>query len=120
MNQEDIIKLQGIALETAQRLIDYDSYGKSNSKAISAMKRRYPGLTKDEYKKYLEDAIIVHNDAIKYVKTNDGAFYDSYAKKADGSGLHLLAGDFIKKHSSYNADDLIGTLGFVFYLYHLR
>jgi hypothetical protein len=34
--------LEEIALETAQRLIDYGSYGKREAKAIAAMRRRCP------------------------------------------------------------------------------
>lgn len=120
MKHSDKTKMQRIALETAQRLIDYDSYGKSESKAIYAMKRRFSGLSKADYKNFLDDAIAVHKDAIRYVKSNSDAFFKSYAEKPDGSGLHLIADDFINKYPSYQADDLVGTLAFVFYLYHLR
>ena len=119
MKQSDKIKIQQIALETAQRFIDYGSYGKNESKAIYAMKRRFPGLSKDEYKSYLDDAIVVHSDAIQYVNSNSEAFNKSYAEKSDESGFHLITGDFIKKYPSYQSDDLNDTLEFVFYLYHL-
>ena len=94
MKKSDKIKIQRIALETAQRLIDYDSYGKSESKAIYAMKRRFPGLSKDEYENYLSDAITVHNDAIEYVKSNSELFYKSYDDNSDGSGLHFKGANY--------------------------
>ena len=120
MKKSDKNKIQTIALETAQRLIDYDSYGGRESKAIAAMKRRFSGLSKDEYEKFLRDAIAVHKDAIKYVKSNNKVFYKCYNENPDGSKLHLVTGDFIKKYPSYEANDLVHTLAFVFYLYHLR
>lgn len=120
MKESDKFILQRIALETAQRLIDYDSYGKSEPKAIAAMKRRLPGLSANIYKEYLVEAISIHKEAISYVKANSGMFYQSYREKSDGSGLHMIAGDFLARHTSYKTEDLLGTLGMVFYLYHLR
>ena len=81
MTRSEKEKMQKIALETAQRLIDNDNYGKSKSKAISAMKRRFSGFGRDVYQRYLEDAMIVHHDAIKYVNSNRVLFYETFTEK---------------------------------------
>jgi hypothetical protein len=120
MTEEENIRLEKISLETAQRLIDYDSYGKSKSKAISAMKRRLSGFEKEVYTDYLERAISVHTDAIEYVKKNCEAFHRTYKENSDGSGIEQIARDFLNKHDGYQRSHLCGTLGFIFYIWHLR
>ncbi|CAA6678074.1 MULTISPECIES: hypothetical protein [unclassified Lentimonas] len=120
MTKEEKIRLEKISLETAQRLIDYNSYGKNKSKAISAMKRRISGFEKEVYADYLDRAISVHTDAIEFVKKHCEAFHQTYKENGDGSGVEQIATDFLSKHDEYQRSHLCGTLGFIFYIWHLR
>lgn len=120
MTSDPSHRLQEIGLETAQRLIDYDSYGKSESRAIAAMRRRHPGLDREQYAQVLADSIAVHKAAIEFVAANAQAFWNGYEQEAQRLNIEPIAAGFIESHPSFPPDLLVGTLQFVFYLYHLR
>ncbi len=120
MTRTEKKKMQEIALETAQRLIDYGYYSKKESKAISAMKRRFPGLSREVYQRYLNDAMAVHHDAIKYVDSNRDTFYEALMQKPPQHSLLEIADNFVGRYSSYRVNQLITTLIFVFFECHLK
>ncbi len=120
MNQKNNTKLQKIALETAQRLLDYGSYGVNESNAIRAMKKRISGFTQEEYRACFDEAVIIHKDAIEYVEGRCDVFFKNYKEKSDGSRVEKIAENFVKKYPSYQPADLIQQLAFVFYIHHLR
>ena len=120
MTSDPTHRLQEIGLETAQRLIDYDSYGKSASRAIAAMKRRYPGLDREQYAGVLSDSIAVHKAAIEFVEANAPAFWNCYEQDSRGLNIGPIAAGFIESHPAFSPESLTGTLQFVFYLHHLR
>lgn len=112
--------LKTIALETAQRLIDYGSYGQNESRAIAAMKKRCPGFRRDVYAAILSEAMGIHRDAIRYVAANLERIQRSYQEQPDGSGLAAVVEDFVERYGEFPVAELTSTVGFVYYLHHLR
>lgn len=113
-------KLLSVGLQTAQRLIDYDSYGKREYRAVAAMRKRVPGFSREEYSQTLRDTIVIHKEALAFVKTHRREFFRLYEKHKSIDDFHLISGDFIASHSDYPRDSLMALLTFIFYYWHLR
>lgn len=113
--------LEEAALETAQRLVDYESYQGRESKALAALKRKCPGYETDDYTTWFNRALVAHKDAIKYVEDNSDLFWAAFdARKSEEFSIEGLADQFIQCHPEFSASALHHQLCFVFYLYHLR
>jgi hypothetical protein len=116
----DIELLQNKALETAQRLIDYDSYGKNEAKAIAALKKKCPDMDKELYELWFKKAVAAHKDALVYVKQNSEQAWDLYKQNQEKVNLLPMAEVFHENHPEFTVEQLHGTLGFIFYYWHLR
>ncbi|MCP3906329.1 MAG: hypothetical protein GY715_22125 [Planctomycetes bacterium] len=113
--------LQEKALETAQRLVDYDSYQESETRATSALAKRCDGWSKDECRAWLLKALEVHRDGIACVKGHEDRAWEIH-RNGERLADDRIAADFAARHEHHGfpRDLLDGVLGWVFYLYHLR
>ena len=119
---ENLDNLKSKALETAQRYVDYGSYGATETKAISALKRKCPGYNKDIYTEWFEKAVATHKNAVAFVHRNRKKAHDLYDanKNKENIGLKPLAIEYSKIDKNFNIEMLLNTICFIFYWYHLR
>lgn len=120
MNPTDLETLKENALETAQRLIDYDSYGGRRTKAIAALRRRTPGHENSVYEYWFDEAVQTHKCAISYTRKNADFFYKLMGINPNKVSFAGHIDEFENENPKFSARQLDGVLVFTFYLYHLR
>lgn len=108
MTKVSLKDLQTMALQTAQRFVDYGSYQKSETKAVAALKRRCFGWSKDECRDWFLKAVVVHNAGIKYMKHHTDQAFDIYKEQKDKIDLSPMAGDFVADHKAFPKELLWG------------
>jgi hypothetical protein len=116
----DFEVLQEKALETAQRMLDYGSYDRKRTKALSALRRKAPGYQAADYERWLDEAVSVHADDVAYTKANSERLLSIYDTKREHLGFQGHISDFLEQHPRFTAKQLYSEVAFVFYLCCLR
>jgi len=78
MMAKDLQELKSKALETAQRLIDQQIYGRRESRAISALRKRVPGWERQDYERWFVRALAAHEEVVKAIKDEPDRLWKLY------------------------------------------